>query len=119
MNVEALEALGHMGGVALERSRAREALEVEAHSRRQAEERLRRLHDSTASLTGDALFLEVVRSLFKELGTRWVLLTQLDAPNDRAVPLAALGDGEPMDWPPYPLAGTPCREVVETAATER
>jgi len=109
---EALQALGHMAGVALERARASAALEAESASRLRAEVRLRRLHDATAGLTGDELFRAVVHALGLELGSRWVLLARLEG-GGQALPLAAEEGGQPTTLAPYALAGTPCAEVVE------
>ncbi|GAB4270924.1 MAG: hypothetical protein Kow0092_25450 [Deferrisomatales bacterium] len=109
----ALEMLGYMAGAALERVRAREALEEEARSRRRAEDRLRRLHHATAGLTGEDLFQAVARTLTRELGVRWVMVNRVD-PAGRAAPLAACVDGRREAIPPFPLEGTPCGEVVAT-----
>ncbi len=112
---EGLRILGHMAGAALERARTRQALEAEADSRRRAERRLRRLHESTAGLTGERLFRQVVRALSQELRARWVVIARLDG-DDGAVPLAAVENGEPLEMHPYRLEGTPCREVVRKDA---
>jgi PAS domain S-box-containing protein len=110
---DALQVLGHMAGVALERARARESLEAEARQRRRAEERLRRLHDATAGLTGQDLFAAVVRAVQQELGTRWALLSRIEE-GVRAVPLAALDREVQVQVPPYRLEGTPCADVIAT-----
>lgn len=110
---DALQVLGHMAGVALERARARESLETEARERRRAEARLRRLHDATAGLTGQELFAAVVRAVQQELGARWTILSRIED-GVRAVPLAALDRETELQMPPYALAGTPCADVVAT-----
>ncbi len=109
---EALGAVGHMAGVALERASAREALEAEATSRRRAEARLRRLHETTASFTGGALYRQVVRALTLELGARWALLSRLGE-DGTAVPLAASDGGELVGLAPFPVAGTPSVECLQ------
>ncbi len=108
---ETLAALGHMAGVALERVRARDGLVAEAESRRRAEERLRRLHDSTAGLTGATLFAEVVGALGHQLGVAWVFVSRLGA-GGQLIPLAASERGRPFSLPPFPYRGTPCGEVL-------
>ena len=109
---EALETVGHMAGVALERTAAVEALKVEAENRLRAEQRLRRLHEATAAVTGTALFGRVVQALGEEMGCRWVLLARVRDGGEIAVPLAASEDGDPVEMEPYGLDGTPCGEVV-------
>ncbi len=109
---EALETVGHMAGVALERSNALAALRMEAENRRRAEQRLRRLHETTAALTGSALFQRMAEALCGELGCRWVMVARARPEGATAVPLAAADRGVPVELPPYPLEGTPCQEVV-------
>ncbi len=109
---EALEALGHMAGVALERARALGSLRAEAESRRRAEARLRRLHDATAGLTGQPLLRSVVLALSGELGCRWAMLSRVDPQGHTGVPLAAAQEGQSMEVGPFPLEGTPCSEAV-------
>ncbi len=113
---EALETVGHMAGVALERSSALSALRVEAESRRRAEQRLRRLHESTAALTGPALFQRTAEVLCEELGCRWVLVVRVRPGSTTAVPLGAADRGAPAEFPPYPIEGTPCQEVVASGS---
>ncbi len=113
---EALETVGHMAGVALERSNALAALRVEAENRRRAEQRLRRLHETTAALTGSALFQRTAEVLCGELGCRWVMVVRARPESATAIPLAAADRGTPMELPPYPLEGTPCQDVVATGA---
>ncbi|MHB8765611.1 MAG: GAF domain-containing protein, partial [Deferrisomatales bacterium] len=108
---EALEALGHLAGLAMERAGARDALEAEAESRRRAEERLRRLHESTAALTGERLFGGVVRALAQELGVRWAFVSRI-SPAGSLVPLEAVEDGDPLALPEFRPEGTPCGEVL-------
>ncbi len=109
---EALEALGHMAGVALERARALRSLRAEAENRRRAEGRLRRLHDATAGLTGQPLLRSLVSALSGELGCRWAMLSRVDPEGCTGVPLAAAEEGRPMDIGPFSLEGTPCSEAV-------
>ncbi|GAB4257947.1 PAS domain-containing protein [Deferrisoma sp.] len=111
-DLEALETLGHMAGVALERVAALGALRAEAAERRRAEARLRRLHEATASLTGMELFRAVVEALAREFGVRVALVNRVDLVSGMAEPVAAVADGDPVRIPAFPLEGTPCGEVV-------
>jgi PAS domain S-box-containing protein len=54
----------------------------------------------------------VLGALCQELGVRWVLVTRVD-PGGTATPYAAVQDGDAIEWPPYPIAGTPCQEVLD------
>ncbi|MBI5015536.1 MAG: PAS domain-containing protein [Deltaproteobacteria bacterium] len=109
-----LEALGHMMGVALSRAQAQVALAEEATERRRAEQRLRRLHESTAGLTGRHLFCATARALGDEIRVRWVDVIEL-LPGGWGRPLVAFEDGRERLQAPFVLAGTPGGEVVEGA----
>ncbi|GEM_PF-1886550 len=109
---EALETLGHMAGVALERVAALEAFQTEARVRRRAEERLRRLHEATAALTGPELFRAVVTALAREFGARAALLSRVNLVKGRGEPLAAVVGEELVERPAFVLSDTPCGEVA-------
>ncbi|WP_025324234.1 GAF domain-containing protein [Deferrisoma camini] len=109
---EALETLGHMAGVALERVAALEAFRAEARVRRRAEERLRRLHEATAAVTGPELFRAVVAALAREFGARAALLSRVNLNEGTGEPLAAVVGGAPVDRPAFTLTDTPCGEVA-------
>jgi len=110
---EALALLGHMAGVAAERCAALASLAAEAEVRGRAEERLRQLHAATASLTGEELFRRVAATVAAEVGAKLVMVSKVTA-DERAIPYAAVYEGEPVAYPPYSLAGTPGHQVVST-----
>jgi PAS domain S-box-containing protein len=79
---------------------------------RDSEERLRTIVEGTSSATGAQFFDALVTTLARSLGTRWVMVSELQ--DSGSVRVQAMWDGERVvKDQEYALAGTPCEHVVE------
>ena len=81
----------------------------------QSEARLRSVVEGTAAALGEAFFRSLVRHLAKALGTHYAVVAELDGDLVRTRALWG-GDGF-LKTVEYPLAGSPCLEVVRSGVT--
>nr|HOW19216.1 PAS domain S-box protein [Phycisphaerae bacterium] len=82
-------------------------------ARKRAEEALRSIVEGTAASTGADFFRSLVRHLAAALGVRYAFVGELQGdPADRVRTLAVWEGDRFGDNIEYPLAGTPCENVV-------
>jgi len=78
-----------------------------------ADAALRRLTAGLATRTGDEFFRALVRELTSTLGVAYAFVAETEeADGDRARVVAMCADGRLVDGVEYPLAGTPCQDVL-------
>jgi diguanylate cyclase (GGDEF)-like protein/PAS domain S-box-containing protein len=78
-----------------------------------ADAALRALTAGLAARTGDEFFRALVTELTRTLGVAYAFVAETaGAPADRARVVALCADGRLVDGVEYPLAGTPCRDVL-------
>ncbi len=79
--------------------------------RRQAQQALQALVESTVGATGQECFDKIAAELCTWLGTGWAMVGELGAP-DSVKTLAVNQQGTRQDNFSYALPGTPCEEVI-------
>jgi PAS domain S-box-containing protein len=83
------------------------------------EQVLRRLHEGTSAVTGEAYLSALVRTVAGALGVGWCFIgTLLPGPPRRIRTLAVWRGDRPADDLEYALSGTPCEQVVAGQACQ-
>jgi signal transduction histidine kinase/DNA-binding NarL/FixJ family response regulator len=97
---------------AIERGRILRQLQAEAAERQRSEQTLRFIVEGTASVTGEAFFQALVRSLAEALNVRYALISGcIDTPPTRVCTYAFWQGNEFGENIEYDLYGTPCEKV--------
>lgn len=99
---------------AIERGRVLRQLQAEVAERQRSEQTLRLLVEGTASVTGEAFFRSLVRSLAEVLGVQYALVSGcIDSPPTRVCTFAFWHGQEFGENSEYDLYGTPCEQVFK------
>jgi signal transduction histidine kinase/DNA-binding NarL/FixJ family response regulator len=99
---------------AMERGRILQQLQAEAVERQRSEQTLRLIVEGTASVTGEAFFRSLVKSLSQALNVRYALVSGcIDHPPTRVCTYAFWQDNEFGENEEYDLYGTPCEQVFK------
>jgi signal transduction histidine kinase/DNA-binding NarL/FixJ family response regulator len=97
---------------AIERGRILRQLQAEVSERQRSEQTLRLIVEGTASVTGEAFFQSLVRSLAEALNVRYALISGcIDTPPTRVCTYAFWQDREFVENIEYDLYDTPCEKV--------
>jgi PAS domain S-box-containing protein len=97
---------------AIERGRILRQLQTEVLERQRSEKTLRLLVEGTASVTGDAFFRSLVRSLAEALNSRYALISGcINSPPTRVCTFAFWKNRQFSENIEYDLYGTPCEQV--------
>jgi PAS domain S-box-containing protein len=99
---------------AIERGRILKQLQAEVAERQRSEQTLRLIVEGTASVTGEAFFQSLVRSLAEALNVRYALVSGcIDSPPTRVCTYAFWLGNEFGENEAYDLYGTPCEQIFK------
>ncbi len=107
-----LELFAARAAAELERQLATLELANSEAKLRQAETTLRAIVEGTAGTVGEAFFRSLTRHMAEAFGTQYAVVAELDGEQVRT--LAAWGNGGFLDPPVYPLADSPCEQVMSS-----
>jgi PAS domain S-box-containing protein len=100
---------------AIERGRILKQLQAEVAERQRSEQTLRLIVEGTASVTGEAFFRSLVRSLSEALHVRYALVSGcIDNPPTRVCTYAFWQGNEFGKNETYDLYGTPCEQIFKS-----
>lgn len=112
--IELVRQLGVQVAIAVQQAQAHERAQSELHERRKAEQQLQKLLDVTATKTGADFFPISIVQLTESLGVAHAILTERHG--DTLHTLAFVIDQVLQPTYEYPIAGTPCEQVLQTGA---
>jgi PAS domain S-box-containing protein len=110
----AAEVLTRVLHYAIERGRILRQLQAEVAERQRSEQTLRLIVEGTASVTGEAFFRSLVRSLSEALNVRYALVSGcIDSPPTRVCTYAFWQGNDFGTNAEYDLYGTPCEQIFK------
>jgi PAS domain S-box-containing protein len=108
------EILTRVVRYAIERGLILRQLQAEVAERQRSEQTLRLIVEGTASVTGEAFFRSLVRSLSEALNVRYALVSGcIDNPPTRVCTYAFWQGNEFGENTEYDLYGTPCEQIFK------
>jgi len=111
--IEMMQMLSAQAAISLENARLYEETKQEIVERKSAEETLRAITEGTAAVTGSDFFRPLVRHLAHALQVRYAFIAECtDATKTRVHTLAFWKGDDFGENFAYPLAGTPCANVI-------